>query len=70
MKLIFQMKRKIIFLMIAQKTMASQIMGSILIQHPLKDHFLRNLKNRRKMKRWTKRCKCYEKGTVRSQMIL
>ena len=53
MKPVFWMKRKIICLMIVQKTMASQIMRVIFIQHPQKDHFLRNLKNRRKMKRWT-----------------
>ena len=69
MKLIFQMKRKRICLLISQKTMASQIMRVILIQHPRKDHFRRNLKNRRKMKRWTKRCKWYRKGTIRSRRI-
>ena len=69
-KLIFQMKRKLIFFMIAQKTMASQIIRVIFIQHSQKDHFLRNLKNRRKMKRWTKRCKCYGKATIRSRSIL
>ena len=69
MKLIFRMTRKMICLMIAQKTMASQVIRVILIQHPQKDHFLRNLKNRRKMKRWTKRCKCYRKATIRSRRI-
>ena len=70
MKLIFRMKRKMICLMIAQKTMASQIMKVILIQHPQKDHFLRNFKNRRKIKQWTKRCNCYGKVTTRSRRIL
>ena len=36
-KLIFRMKIKMICLMIAQKTMASQIMRVILIQHPQKE---------------------------------
>ena len=67
MKLTFQMKRKTIFLMIVQKTMVSQIMGVIFIQHPRKDHFLRNSKNRRKKKRCTKRCKCYGKATMKKQ---
>ena len=70
MKLILRMKRKMICLTIAQTTMASQIIWVILIQHPQKDHFLRNLKNRRKMKRWTKRCKCYGKAIIRSRRIL
>ena len=69
MKLILRMKRKMICLMIVQKTMASQIIRMILIQHPQKDHFRRNLKNQRKMKLWTKRCKCYGKGTIRSRRI-
>ena len=45
MQVILSMKRKMICLMIAQKTMSSQIMRVILIQHPRKDHFLRKLKN-------------------------
>ena len=61
MKLIFRMKRKMICLMIAQKTMASQIIRVILIKHPEKDYVLRNLKNRRKMKQWTKRSSVTEK---------
>ena len=70
MELIFRMKRKVICLVIAQKTMASQRIRVILIHHPQKDHFLRNYKNQRKMKRWTKRCKCYGKATIRSRRIL
>ena len=72
MKLIFRMKRKMICLMIAQKTMASQIIRVILIEHPEKDYVLRNLKNQRKTKQWTKclMLKCYRKAAIRSTRIL
>ena len=40
------MKRKMICLMIVQKTMASQIIRMILIQHPQKDCFRRNFQKR------------------------
>ena len=70
MKRIFRMKRKMICLMIAHKTMVLQVMRVILIQHPQKDHFLRNSNNQMRMKRWMKRCKCYGKATIRSRRIL